>query len=199
MSCFSIRLATFDDAAPIQRIYAPIVQDTPISFEMKPPSIEEMQGRIASTLHLFPWLVCLQDGEIAGYAYAGSHSERAAYRWSVNVSVYIHPAHHRRGVGRALYTSLFEILKRQGFYNAYAGVTLPNVASVGLHESLGFKPVGVYEAVGYKCGKWHSVGWWQCLLQDRSPSPIEPRSLADVQADSLWQTLLNAGLPFLQS
>lgn len=137
-----IRITSVDDAAQIQRIYAPFVRDTPISFEVEPPSIEEMQQRIENTLQRFPWLVCEHQSEVVGYVYASSHSNRAAYSWSVNVSVYIHQRCHRSGVGKALYASLFEVLRLQGFYNAYAGATLPNPASVGLHEAMGFQPVG---------------------------------------------------------
>ncbi|HEX9995794.1 MAG TPA: arsinothricin resistance N-acetyltransferase ArsN1 family B [Abditibacterium sp.] len=198
MSNSQIRLANAIDAAAIESIYAPFVGDTPISFELEPPSVEEMQKRIEKTLRQFPWLVCEIGDEIAGYAYAGSHSERAAYLWSVNVSVYIHPSYHRCGIGKALYASLFQILRLQGFYNAYAGVTLPNPASVGLHEALGFQPVGVYEGVGYKIGVWHSVGWWQLLLQDRSPIPVAPLSLDEAMADSAWKTAIDSGLPFLK-
>ncbi len=193
-----IRLANTNDAAAIGSIYAPFVRDTPISFELEPPSVEEMQRRIENTLHQFPWLVCEVGGEITGYAYAGSHSERAAYLWSVNVSVYIHPCYHRCGIGRALYASLFEILRLQGFHNAYAGVTLPNPASVSLHEAIGFRPVGIYDAVGYKSGRWHSVGWWQFLLQDRSPTPLAPLSVDEVIIDSVWKTAIDTGLPFLK-
>jgi phosphinothricin acetyltransferase len=193
-----IRLAGADDAAQIQAIYAPIVRDTPISFEVEPPSVEEMRQRIEKTLRQYPWLVCEHHGEVVGYVYATSHSERAAYAWSVNVSVYIHQRRRRSGVGRALYISLFEILRLQGFYNAYAGVTLPNPGSVGLHEAVGFQPVGVYENVGYKFGAWHSVGWWQLELEKRAANPAPPMELAEVKKHIKWQTALNAGLPLLK-
>ena len=101
---------------------------------------------------------------MVGYAYAGRHRSREAYQWSVEVSVYVAENQHRRGVGRALYTSLVECLRLQGFFHAYAGITLPNPASVGLHESLGFQPVGVYKDVGYKLGQWHTVGWLELII-----------------------------------
>ena len=161
----SIRLATAGDAAPIADIYAPNVTDAVISFEAEPPDAGEMRRRIAGTLERYPWLVCERRGRVWGYAYAGAHGSRAAYRWSVDVSVYVHGEAHRAGVGRALYTSLFAALELQGFYNAYAGATLPNPASVGLHEAMGFRPVGVYRGTGYKMGAWHDVGWWHLPLR----------------------------------
>src|SRR4029079_16629726 len=114
-------------------------------------------------------------------ACASKHRERAAYQWSVDVSVYIHERARRQGVGRALYTSLFALLRLQGFYSAHAGISLPNRASVGLHEALVFQPVGVYRSVGYKRGAWHDVGWWQLALRERTGTPDPPRSLADAQ------------------
>jgi L-amino acid N-acyltransferase YncA len=98
------------------------------------------------------------------------------------------------GVGRALYTSLFECLRLQGYYNAYAGITLPNSASVGLHEALGFSPVGVYQKVGYKFGVWHDVGWWQMALHERVPDPALPVRLPEAMMLSEWNAALRAGL-----
>ena len=146
----SIRLATARDAAPVAAIYAPNVTETVISFESEPPDEASMRRRIEATLGRYPWLVCERWGRVLGYAYAGAHGSRAAYRWSVDVSVYVHAEAHRTGVGRALYASLFAALRLQGFYNAYAGATLPNPASVGLHEAMGFRPVGV--VIGAMCG-----------------------------------------------
>ena len=133
-----------------------------------------MSSRLVEISRTHPWLVYEKEGEVAGYAYASSHSARAAYGWSVNVTVYIAREHHRAGIGRALYTALFEQLRRQGFYNAYGGITLPNAGSVGLHEAMGFKLVGIYRKVGYKFGAWRDVGWWQLELQEKpagDPSP----------------------------
>jgi L-amino acid N-acyltransferase YncA len=192
----TIRIARREDAAAIQAIYAPYVLDTPVSFEVEVPVVAEMERRIAETLTRFPWLVCEIDGAVAGYAYASTHRTRIAYQWSADVSVYVHPGFQRRGIGRALYTSLFACLSRQGFYNLYAGITLPNPASVGLHEAMGFEPIGIYRAVGYKCGTWHDVGWWQLALHtDRDTAPSDPRPLPDAMQDTDWASLLDAGLP----
>ena len=152
-----------------------------------------MEGRIAATLELAPWLVYEdQAGRVAGYAYGSRHRDRAAYQWSVDVSVYVDEAFRRRGIGRALYTTLFPLLRLQGFHAAHAGITLPNSGSVGLHESLGFVPVGIYRGVGYKLSAWHDVGWWQLGLRDRAPDPAPPRPLREAQRDPAWPGALAA-------
>lgn len=194
----SIRLATAGDAEPVQGIYAPIVRDTAISFEVDPPSVAEIQQRIVDTLAHWPWLVCERAGEVIGYAYAGKYRVRAAYQWSVDVSVYIHERARRCGVGRALYSALFQILVLQGFYSAQAGITLPNAASVRLHETVGFQPIGVYRKIGYKLGAWHDVGWWQLVLQPHGPSPAPLKDVAAVQDSAAWQTALKIGTSLLR-
>jgi L-amino acid N-acyltransferase YncA len=195
----SIRLATEHDAKQIAAIYAPNVTDTVISFEFEPPSVDEMRQRIEVTLQRYPWLVCERQGRLLGYAYAGAHGSRAAYQWSVDVSVYVHEDARRTGVGRALYASLFAALDLQGFYNAYAGATLPNPASVGLHESVGFRQVGVYRGVGYKLGEWHDVVWWHLPLRERVADPDPPADLASVVGSEEWEAALRKGLPLLRS
>jgi L-amino acid N-acyltransferase YncA len=194
----SIRLAAARDAEALLAIYAPIVAETTISFELEPPTPEEMQRRIVATLPQYPWLVCESDGDVLGYAYASKHRERAAYQWSVDVSVYTHTRRRRSGVGRALYTSLFALLRLQGFYNAYAGITLPNQASVGVHEALGFRPLGVYTSVGYKLGGWHDVGWWQLALREHASAPRQPTPFAELPRDAAWDAALESGQAHLQ-
>jgi len=169
-----IRTTRLNDAVAIAAIYAPIVRDTAISFEIDPPSPDDLRERIRGSIDTYPWLSAQIDDAMAGYAYAGRHRERAAYRWSVEVSVYVHPEYRRRGVAHALYTRLVQILARQGFRSAFAGITLPNVASVGLHEALGFTPLGVYRQVGFKLGAWREVGWWRLGLSAAEGPPTEP-------------------------
>ncbi len=164
----TIRMANFSDAAAIQAIYAPIVEGTAISFEEVPPSVAEMEERIATTLEDYPYLVAERQGEVIGYAYASQHRARAAYRWSVDVTVYIADQAHRTGVGRALYSRLIPELTDRGFHAAFAGIALPNVGSVALHESMGFSPLGIYREVGRKFDSWHDVGWWQRVLLYRT-------------------------------
>lgn len=181
-----IRLAVPDDAGAIAAIYAPLVTGAVTSFELDPPSAAEMAARMAAVAAYAPWLVLVRGGEVAGYAYASRHRERAAYQWSVDVSVYIDAGHRGTGVGRALYTALFAMLARQGFHTAHAGITLPNPASIRLHESMGFVPIGVYPAVGWKFGAWHDVGWWRLPLLpcDRPPAPL--RTPAELTGDPVW-------------
>jgi phosphinothricin acetyltransferase len=171
-----LRLATSQDAAAIHGIYAPVVRDTVISFELEPPTEAELARRITTTLETFPWLVAEESGSVRGYAYASRHRDRAAYGWSVDLAVYIHPDAHRQGVGRSLYQALFPILSRQGVHAVYAGITVPNVASVSLHEAVGLHLVGVYREVGFKFGTWLDVGWWEKQLDGptRAPQPIIP-------------------------
>lgn len=172
-----IRVATPQDAAAVQAIYAPVVRDTPISFEEQVPSVAEMAERIRARLVRFPWLVGEDDaGRVNGYVYAGAHAERAAYRWSVDVTVYVREDCRRQQVGRQLHARLFRVLADLGYHQAFAGITLPNAGSVGLHEALGFKPVALYRNVGYKLGRWHDVGYWQLELRAPAGAPGEPRA-----------------------
>lgn len=190
----TIRLAAESDAGEISAIYALVVRETIISFETEPPSPDEMRQRIVSTLDYLPWLVYERDGKVAGYAYAATHRSRAAYQWCVDVSAYVHVDERRAGVGRALYTSLNAVLALQGYYNAYAGIALPNPASVLLHESIGFTPVGVYRETGYKLGGWHDVGWWQLALRERDRDPTLPLALPVVVDSEGWKGALTSGL-----
>jgi phosphinothricin acetyltransferase len=171
-----IRTARPDDADAIAAIYAPIVRDTFISFEQDPPSAEQMRARIVAVTASLPWLVSVDAaGSVTGYVYAGRHRERAAYRWSVDSTAYVAAQHRGHGIGRGLYMALFEELAALGYCQAFAGIALPNAASVGLHEALGFVPVGVYRNVGYKCGAWRDVGWWQKTLRPLpSGQPPDP-------------------------
>ncbi|MEP6656173.1 MAG: arsinothricin resistance N-acetyltransferase ArsN1 family B [Betaproteobacteria bacterium] len=169
----SVRTAVDDDASAIQSIYAPIVRETAISFEDVPPNAAEMRERIRSTVVAYPFLVSAAGDGIVGYAYAGPHRVRAAYRWSVDVSVYVASPARRHGVGRALYAALLTILEMQGFHAAFAGIALPNPGSIALHEALGFTPLGVYREVGFKRGHWHDVGWWRRPLHECA-TPSEP-------------------------
>ena len=188
-----IRHATESDAADIQAIYAPEVLETAITFEIEPPSVEDFRQRIRETTATLPWLVCERDGSVLGYAYAGAHRSRAAYRWSVDVTVYNHRQARGMGIGRALYTALLAMLPLQGLHKAYAGITLPNPGSVGLHQSMGFAPVGVYRGVGYKLGAWRDVGWWDLALQPPPPSPIEPRPLPQLLGSDALAAALQRG------
>ncbi len=188
------RLARESDAAAVQAIYAPFCRDNShVSFEVEPPTIEEIARRIAWTLPQFPWLVAEDRGEVLGYAYASTHNERAAYRWSANAAIYLGEGARRKGVGRALYTSLFSVLRLQGYYSVFAGITLPNPASEGLHRAMGFQAVGIYRSVGYKAGSWRDTAWFCLPLREPAANPVPPRPLPAVVDDPGWEPALRSG------
>ena len=159
------------DAAACAAIYAPHVEHSPTSFEEDAPDAAEMAARIEAVSATHAWLVAELDGRVAGFAYAGQHRARSAYRWAADVSIYLDEHFRGRGLGRELYGALFGLLRRQRLLVACAGITLPNAASTGLHQAMGFVPVGVYRAIGYKDGAWRDVGWWQLQLAERVPGP----------------------------
>lgn len=170
-----VRDATAADAAVCAVLYAPYVIDTVVTFETEPPTAEQMAERIAAAQRRHAWLVLEDDGDVVGYAYGGPYKERAAYRWSCEVSVYLERGRRRTGGGRALYEALFARLAERGFRTAVAGMTLPNPASEGLHRALGFEKVGVYRRIGWKHGAWHDVAWVQRTLASTDDPPAEPR------------------------
>lgn len=190
----NIRLATTDDAAAIAGIYGPYCESTVISFEEGAPSADEMARRITAILATRPWIVLEDDRTIVGYAYASAHHERAAYRWSVSTAIYIDRACQRLGAGRALYTTLFELLRHLGYYTAVAGITVPNPASVGLHKAMGFELVGEYRDIGFKLGAWRNVAWYQAPIQQLAPAPREPRSIHELVGGSEWREAVDRGL-----
>lgn len=170
-----VRLADPDlDAAAVAAIYRPAVTSSLASFEEEPPNADEMARRMRSTLERTPWLVADEGGDVLGYAYAGPHHQRAGYRWSVNISVYVASGHGGRGIGRRLYDELLALLRRQGLVNVYAGITLPNPPSVALHEAIGMRRIAVYAGVGFKHGAWHDVAWYHLRLAEPGGRPAEP-------------------------
>jgi len=175
-----ISLARTTDAARIREIYAPFCEGTTISFETEAPTVEEISFRIEKVLSRYPWLVWEVGDEVAGYAYASQHRERSAYRWSVDVAIYLDPRFRGQGGGRALYEELFRRLREQGYFSAFAGIALPNDASIGLHRAVGFTLVGTYHEVGHKFGQWLDVEWYELALQPKPDNPAEP--LPPIQA-----------------
>jgi len=154
------RDATPDDTAAMLAIYRPIVENTVISFELETPSEEEFAGRVAAYGASHAWLVAEANGVLAGYAYGSPHRPRAAYRYAVEVSAYVDERFRGRGIASSLYGQLFERLRGQGYASAYAGITLPNDASIALHSGVGFNPIGTFPKVGFKFDRWHDVSWW---------------------------------------
>lgn len=193
-----IRLATPADGPRLAEIYRPAVVSQSISFELEPPNGLEMGRRVAGIIARTPWLVVEADESVQGYAYAGPHRERAAYAWSVEVSAYIDAEAHRSGLGRALYASLLAVLRLQGFQSAYAGIALPNDASVRFHEAMGFVPVGTYHRVGYKHGKWRDVRWYEQALGAGNDEPVLPRPLAAILAEPGLAGAVRAGQDLLR-
>ncbi|GAA2562987.1 GNAT family N-acetyltransferase [Pseudonocardia hydrocarbonoxydans] len=165
----NVRDATVDDAAACAAIYAPYVTGTAISFETVPPTAAEMAARIATAQRGHAWLVLTDGSGVRGYAYGGRFAARAAYRWSCEVSVYLETGLRRTGGGRALYTELLPRLAARGYRTAFAGMTLPNEASAGLHRALGFEPAGTFRRVGWKAGRWRDVAWMQRALVEPGP------------------------------
>ena len=162
------------DGAACAAIYAPSVESTPTSFELVPPDAAEFARRISKYAATHQFLVAEDGGEVVGYAYACRWGERAAYDWSVETSVYVAAGRHRRGIGRALYAELFERLRAQGFRTAVARITLPNPASIALHEGIGFAPIGTLRDIGWKVGAWRDVGYWQLDLRPAGENAPDP-------------------------
>lgn len=185
-----IRLATEADSVSILEIYAPFIRDTVITFENEVPTITEFKRRIFDIQKKYPWLVCEINGNIVGYAYASQFNDRAAYDWSSDFSIYINPQYQGKKIGKALYYCLFELSKLQGYCNAYAGVTLPNIKSERLHQSFGFNSIGVYQNAGFKLGNWYDVKWFGIKIKDYPKSPTEPKTIDEIVNIPEFNTIL---------
>ena len=169
-----VRTAGSGDAEGMLDIYAPYILNTAFTFETEVPGIEVFALRIMNGLQRFPWIVCTVNDTLAGYVYASPHREREAYQWTCECSVYIREEFKGNGIGKDLYGLLFQLLKMQGLKNVYAGITLPNEASVRLHEKCGFRKFATYENIGYKLGSWQKVGWWKLQLSEYDLKPPPP-------------------------
>jgi L-amino acid N-acyltransferase YncA len=184
-----IRLAGPDDAVAVQRVYAPYVTATPISFELVPPTVDEMSARMAAIVPRYPWLVVEEDDLVIGYAYAHQFAARAAYAWSVETSIYLDESARGRGVGTSLYGALLRLLALQGYRQAFGGITLPNPASVALHERMGYRRIATHSDVGWKFGDWHDVGFWQRPLDAGRHPPAAPIAVDDLAPELLASAL----------
>lgn len=170
-----IRPVQLKDAGGIIGIYKPFIENTATTFEMTVPSVGAFSERIKMYTEKYPWIVAEADGEVIGYAYASKHREREAYQWCVESSVYVKEQYHRTGIAKALYNQLFDILSRCGYVNVYAGITLPNPKSYAFHTKMGFTPIGVYQNIGYKLGRWHDVAWLVKPVNDHGNYPAPPK------------------------
>jgi phosphinothricin acetyltransferase len=173
-----VRPVEVGDADAIAAIYGPIVADSHISFELVAPTADEIRQRISSVLVRYPWVVATTETEVVGYAYATEHSARGAYTWAVDTSIYLAEPARGRGVGTVLYTHLLDELQSLGYVSAFAGIALPNDASVALHRRVGFIYVGSFPFAGFKQGRWIDVSLWRCPLLDPCPTPVRPTSWA---------------------
>lgn len=187
---FEIRLISETDVAAVLEIYTYYVENTIISFEYEAPSIEEYLQRIITNTVNYPWIVCLYNSQIIGFAYGSTHRYRTAYQWSPESTIYMAPDFHTKGIGKLLYELLLSLLKLQGYYNVYAGVALPNDKSIGLHKKLGFDEIGIFQKVGYKHGDWHDTHWFQIHLNTHKLEPATPKKLKEVANSSPFQSLL---------
>lgn len=190
MNHFNIRLVAEKDTVALRDIYAYYVEQTHVSFEYTAPTNEEFRNRILATTEEFPWLVCLQNDKVIGYAYAHKHRVRDAYQWSPESTIYIAPDFHAKRIGSILYTTLFDVLRLQGYNNVFAGVALPNEKSIGIHQRLGFEEIGIFKNVGYKNGKWHDTRWFQLNLQSHAVEPVAPRKLHTIQLTGEFANIL---------
>lgn len=187
----TLRLATEADASGVLAIYAPFIRDTAVSFETEVPPLSDIQNRIKTVLSETPWLLAIQNEQVIGYAYAGLHRSRHAYRYTREVSVYLAPEAKGKGVAKCLYTALLDILILQGFCTALAGATLPNPASVRFHQKMGFRHLGTFHRVGYKNGKFHDVIWLERPLRDTPPEQL--RLLPEIPQEEIDPILKRAG------
>jgi len=194
-----IRSANPHDTEKMMEIYAPYILNSTISLETEVPLNEEFQVRVLHYQEKLPWLVCNIDNNLAGYAYATDHRQRNAYDVTKELSVYVRNDYRKCGVATGLYTALIEILKAQGVSNVLAGITLPNSESVGFHESMGFKPVGVYHNVGYKFGEFQDTGWWELMLGSKNNNPLELVEIKEIINSQSWMDAIKKGISKIQA
>ena len=186
-----LRLIKDEDFSAVLEIYRPYVSDTIISFEYDVPTLAEFTERVNGIRKTYPFLVAEYNNQIVGYAYGSVHRQRTAYQWSVESTVYLDKAFHRKGIAQKLYSVLFDLLRLQGFYSVYAGIGLPNEQSVGFHTALGFTEVGIFKKVGYKMGNWHDTQWFQLALCEFKNEPSQPKSILDSSIAHEVHAILN--------
>ncbi|HNX57081.1 MAG TPA: N-acetyltransferase family protein [Prolixibacteraceae bacterium] len=195
----TIRLAERKDIPGILEIYSPYITDTSVTFEEEIPSEESFWTRMQGIMAELPFLVCEIDEKIAGYAYASGYRSRASYRWSKEVSVYIHPDFQRKRVGHALYTSLNEMIRYQGVANLLAIITMPNEPSVAFHEHFGYVKCAEFSKIGYKLNQWQNVGWFELFIQDENEPPKERiLPLSEIIELPVFQEAIKRGLDKLK-
>ncbi|WP_024734719.1 GNAT family N-acetyltransferase [Enterocloster asparagiformis] len=191
MDQVKIRPAVAADAAALLEIYAPYVRETTITFEYETPGKETFAGRIEGIAAEYPYLVCEIDGRIAAYAYGHRHMERAAYQWNAELSVYVDRGQLRRGIGRALYQAVMEILKLQNVQTVYGIVTSPNENSERLHVAMGFTKRALFPQMGYKFGGWLDVAWYEKNLGGHGKDMEPFKAIGLVDPETLTRIMEN--------
>jgi L-amino acid N-acyltransferase YncA len=187
-----IRLITDNDISAVLEIYAPYVRNTIVSFEYEVPSLQELTERVKTITAEYPWLVCVKNGVVIGYAYAGKYRYRTAYQWSPESTIYLSPDFHGKGIGHVLYSTLFAILRLQGYFNVFAAVGLPNDRSVQFHLAAGFEEIGTFKKVGYKLGNWHDTKWFQLQLAEHIRHPVVPKTIGEIGNSLALNAILNS-------
>lgn len=196
---YNIRLITPADAEAALAVYAPYVLHTANTFEYEIPSVDDFRAKIEKITAQYPWLVCECDGEIVGYAYGSTHRERAAYQWSPESTVYISDKHHRKGIARILYNTLFALLQHQGYINVFASVLVTNVNSVEFHRAYGFEEIGLFKNIGYKLGEWHTNLWFQYTLHKHVIDPPVPIPITKLLNDEELKITINKSAELLNT
>ncbi|GHV05798.1 N-acetyltransferase [Clostridia bacterium] len=169
----NLRPTKLEDAAALAAIYNYYIENTVVTFETEPVSVEEFRGRIQRVSADYPYLTMERQGEIVGYAYASRYRDRAAYQWCAELSLYVRQDCRRGGIGRALYTGLLADLTERGIYNAYACITVPNDESMGFHRAFGFRDSGTFRMSGFKHGEWHDIAWLELRLPQKLDKPTD--------------------------
>jgi phosphinothricin acetyltransferase len=189
-----IRIAQITDSQAILDIYAPYVEKTAITFTSRVPTLEDIAQTMIEVKRRFPYLVCVVDDQVVGFAYASWVRPHEACRWNAELSVYIDPEHQGSGLATALYTALIPLLKSQGYCNIYAVITLPNEASIALHKHFGFTELSVHKANGYKLGAWRDVLWMEYRIPGACDPAVHgvPVPLQEVNANDVATTLAMA-------
>ncbi|UCE85928.1 MAG: N-acetyltransferase [Deltaproteobacteria bacterium] len=175
-----VRRARDTDLPAIVDIFNWAVLHTHTTFVVEPVRLESWRQAWRETARDHPWFVAERDAVVCGFARAAPHKGPCAYAWSVDVSAYVHPDHHRQGIATALYTRLLPTLRAQGYRSAIAVIAVPNPASERLHAAFGLRRMGTLAAVGFKAGSWHDVEYWQLQLRPDAAPPEPIRPVAEV-------------------
>lgn len=192
MNTLTIRMADLEDAEEILKIYEPYILNTVITFEYDTIPVPVFKERMKKIMSQFPWLVCHVDGRLAGYAYCSPHYERAAFAWDCECTVYLAEEYKRRGIASALYQALFELVRKQGYYNIYALICDSNESSIYLHLQQGFKKMGTYYNTGFKLGEWRNLMVLEKTLRPCTDTPKAVIPINEIGYSEIIKVIQNA-------